>query len=704
MQDLDLSGRELGVLRALMAMEPAPGEPLPEPVVLERIHDPGPVRPAGHRLRRHDGAGHGRRPGHVPAGHRNTVVVDLEMHEQHGGPFFLGVMHWRLHPQTGRVVRRLPPTEGGRAVHRFPQRHRPRRPVRVHAGGEALHLARSRRSSTCSVRCSNGLARERPTPLLPATLTITERRILCDVACGFQQRRDSRGLLRDGEHGAQAPREHLPESSGVTNRMAAVARASRERRARARPAGARSRDTPDGEYPTDTRGPIQEGQRKQPHDTLGGHHDAHPSCGDGRLRHRRHGQPGARARASPRRRSPLPTPAVVDVPGPPKAARSSWTGNRSSFDTVYEDRSAQLPRLTDIPKKSVPPCSASSPLAMYHAACRVRRTWAAAGVGRRGPGSPRRTAELLPTFQAVPGLQTGARQVVGRDPPRPRPLQGGPSIGADTARDYLRRSREGDGYLVDEPRPTTSKPLTAPYWQPTPPATDMLGFLARLGPEPGRDRGAASGPYTLGSSAWVDDYEEVRAVGNVAVDLRTPAQAATALFHNTTNARAPSATHDPVLRRAPSGDPRYGAGLRLMHGALADSLICAWQQKRDVGFWRPFQAIAGGDDGNPLTTSEPGWTPLLTIPAVLRLPQRARKRDVDLYRGDPPGVRRGHGARAALADAGHADVRTPVGDRARGVPRPHLGRAALSQGDDGRVHDGAQHGGTCDGGPGLTGV
>ena len=37
MQDLDLTGRELGVLRALMAMEPAPGQPLPEPVVLERI-------------------------------------------------------------------------------------------------------------------------------------------------------------------------------------------------------------------------------------------------------------------------------------------------------------------------------------------------------------------------------------------------------------------------------------------------------------------------------------------------------------------------------------------------------------------------------------------------------------------------------------------------------------------------------------------
>ena len=31
----------------------------------------------------------------------------------------------------------------------------------------------------------------------------------------------------------------------------------------------------------------------------------------------------------------------------------------------------------------------------------------------------------------------------------------------------------------------------------------------------------------------------------------------------------------------------------LMHSAATDSIICTWQQKRDVGFWRPFQAISG---------------------------------------------------------------------------------------------------------------
>ena len=47
-----------------------------------------------------------------------------------------------------------------------------------------------------------------------------------------------------------------------------------------------------------------------------------------------------------------------------------------------------------------------------------------------------------------------------------------------------------------------------------------------------------------------------------------------------------------------------------MHSAPTDSLICTWQQKRDVGFWRPFQAISGlYDDGNPRTTRSPAGLP-----------------------------------------------------------------------------------------------
>ncbi len=51
------------------------------------------------------------------------------------------------------------------------------------------------------------------------------------------------------------------------------------------------------------------------------------------------------------------------------------------------------------------------------------------------------------------------------------------------------------------------------------------------------------------------------------------------------------------------------------HAAMINSVIEAWRLKRDVGFWRPDAAIAGANlDGNPDTTAQPGWAPLLVNP------------------------------------------------------------------------------------------
>ena len=48
---------------------------------------------------------------------------------------------------------------------------------------------------------------------------------------------------------------------------------------------------------------------------------------------------------------------------------------------------------------------------------------------------------------------------------------------------------------------------------------------------------------------------------------------------------------------------------------MSDALITCWRLKYDVGFWRPFQAIHGADtDGNPATTPDPGWAPLIANP------------------------------------------------------------------------------------------
>ena len=99
---------------------------------------------------------------------------------------------------------------------------------------------------------------------------------------------------------------------------------------------------------------------------------------------------------------------------------------------------------------------------------------------------------------------------------------------------------------------------------------------------------------------------------------RTAAQTATALFYNGSNAAM--ALGDAVVRYLaahPQGILETARIFALMHSAATDSIICTWQQKRDVGFWRPFQAISGlYDDGNAGTTPQPGWAPAGPEPAT----------------------------------------------------------------------------------------
>jgi hypothetical protein len=51
--------------------------------------------------------------------------------------------------------------------------------------------------------------------------------------------------------------------------------------------------------------------------------------------------------------------------------------------------------------------------------------------------------------------------------------------------------------------------------------------------------------------------------------------------------------------------------------AAADAAINDWNDKYHFSFWRPFQAIRRAGEpleGNPDTSPDPNWTPLLTAP------------------------------------------------------------------------------------------
>ena len=57
--------------------------------------------------------------------------------------------------------------------------------------------------------------------------------------------------------------------------------------------------------------------------------------------------------------------------------------------------------------------------------------------------------------------------------------------------------------------------------------------------------------------------------------------------------------------------------LGLLNLALTDGYIGGFETKYHYRFWRPVTAIRLADiDGNPATTPDPTWTPLLETPAV----------------------------------------------------------------------------------------
>jgi DNA-binding CsgD family transcriptional regulator len=222
MQDLNLTGDELTVLRALMAAEPVPGRPLPSGEVLVQLNALVPCDVVG--------SGYVDMTGLItakewlmPTGRgRGTITTDLDHHEQHGGPFYLGYMHWRLHPHRAEGCGVVLGPRGDALAVGF--RNGTDHIVQYGFVREKQHFtARELAIFDLLGPVLQRLARERPTPRLPASLTITERRILCDVAAGF-----SNAEIAEGSAIAVSTvRKHLENTYrklGVSNRVAAIAR------------------------------------------------------------------------------------------------------------------------------------------------------------------------------------------------------------------------------------------------------------------------------------------------------------------------------------------------------------------------------------------------------------------------------------------------------------------------------------------------
>jgi hypothetical protein len=311
----------------------------------------------------------------------------------------------------------------------------------------------------------------------------------------------------------------------------------------------------------------------------------------------------------------LATSAVVLGPEALAAPRRLRRTSAESGQTVLDwERIAFRTLYTDTPVTPIPvgvPILGFVSNAMHHAAQRSAHLGSSSESAAVAQAAHDVLVHYYPAFASKLDADLATTfGVIGAGHERTK----GARIGADAGRDMV-ESRRGDGYLD-----TTihyGKTAGAGVWTPNPPNTDMLaawlGSVRPLYVEPV----PVSGPFSLGSSAWAADYEEALLYGGggATPTQRSQTQTDTAVFFDSNSATMVGDALVRYLESHPIGILGTARLFAMVHGAMTDALINCWMLKRDVGFWRPFQAISGAyDDTNGATTPQPGWTPLRTMP------------------------------------------------------------------------------------------
>ena len=193
------------------------------------------------------------------------------------------------------------------------------------------------------------------------------------------------------------------------------------------------------------------------------------------------------------------------------------------------------------------------------------------------------------------------------------------AIGQAAANDII-AERTGDGRDAVISTPYGAGPLTPGVWifaplpslqsAQTPWMAFMRPFLLqkpwqfRVGPPP-----------SITSHRYTRDFNEVEAYGSATSTLRTPEQTAVGQFWN---AFAPNQTNAMIggVVSAHAMDAVDAArSFAIANMVDTDAGIACWDSKYHYLFWRPVTAIQHADiDGNPATTPDTTWTPLLVTP------------------------------------------------------------------------------------------
>jgi hypothetical protein len=153
--------------------------------------------------------------------------------------------------------------------------------------------------------------------------------------------------------------------------------------------------------------------------------------------------------------------------------------------------------------------------------------------------------------------------------------------------------------------------LTTPLLDPTAWVANVQPFLVKSS-----SQFRTAGPLALDSAQWATEVNEVKAIGRLTGSTRTQLQTEQALFWQSRG--GPGLLWNPVAIQLTNN---AGLGVRdsaflfaFMNMSGADAAINCWNDKYYWDFWRPWTAIRRDTDGNPGTTQDASWLPLIGAP------------------------------------------------------------------------------------------
>jgi membrane-associated phospholipid phosphatase len=168
-------------------------------------------------------------------------------------------------------------------------------------------------------------------------------------------------------------------------------------------------------------------------------------------------------------------------------------------------------------------------------------------------------------------------------------------------------------------------------WRPTPPSFGPMSAQALAFTRPfvvaSLTRFRPGPPRGLASETYSRDLEAVRALGRKTDSTRTADQTALAPFWEGNASVHWNQAANQIARARGLSMSDSNRLLALLNIAMADTAFTIWSAKRFYAgeasevTWRPVHSISLADtDGNPATTADPAWEPLLPTPSHAEYP------------------------------------------------------------------------------------